>query len=236
MHRNKRTLLLELYQSQLIWMNLALLDKKPCNITFGYLVLPSAGDENCFPFCGCGRTFLAHFAVAAVALAVDEFPLAHTDGVGTSAAADEHNRAIRVWKWLAEESGQDVVAVEPGAWRGDIDPDDPTRITWQRLDSYPGPPLYRAAGGSHGNRVLFVGGTDNPYNYDGIGYDGVPSEPRDGFFGFDVTGNRWIDLTPLGVATMDHRSVVVADGRLFLAGGMLGGQRVTDRVVTRRLP
>jgi N-acetylneuraminic acid mutarotase len=126
--------------------------------------------------------------------------------------------------------------IEAGAWRGDIDPEDPTRISWRPLKGYPGPPLYRAAGGSHGNQVLFLGGTDNPYNYDGIGYDGVASDPLAAFFGYDVSQDRWVTHAPLRVPTMDHRSVVMADGRLVLAGGMLSGQRVTDRVVIRRAP
>jgi N-acetylneuraminic acid mutarotase len=126
--------------------------------------------------------------------------------------------------------------IEASAWRGDIDPDDPTHISWRRLEDHPGPPLYRAAGGSHGDQVLFVGGTDNPYNYDGIGYDGVPSSPLAAFFGYDVSQDRWVTHAPLTVPTMDHRSVVVARGQLVLAGGMLSRQRVTDRVVIRRTP
>lgn len=42
---------------------------------------------------------------------------------------------------------------------------------------HPGAPLYRAAGGASAGLALFVGGSDNPYNYTGVGYDGVPAEP-----------------------------------------------------------
>ncbi|MDH4260881.1 MAG: hypothetical protein OEW16_11355 [Gammaproteobacteria bacterium] len=31
---------------------------------------------------------------------------------------------------------------------------------------------------AHGNRFLYVGGSANPCNYDGIGYDGTPSGPE----------------------------------------------------------
>ncbi len=121
-------------------------------------------------------------------------------------------------------------SIEASSWRGDIDPNDPTSITWQQLPDHPGPPLYRAAAGVVGQMVVFGGGTDNPYNYNGVGYDGVPSEPRTGLFGFDLSANEWMTLAPLPVATMDHRAIAVIDGRLVIVGGMEAGQRVTARV------
>jgi len=120
--------------------------------------------------------------------------------------------------------------IEPSAWRGDIDPDAPSEIAWSRLPAPPSPGLYRAAGGSLDGMVLFVGGTDNPYNYSGVGYDGVPAEPRTGVFAYDVRGYRWVTLPPLSRATMDHRSVVVAGEHLVVVGGMVDGQVVSDHV------
>jgi hypothetical protein len=119
---------------------------------------------------------------------------------------------------------------EPSAWRGELDRNDPKRIRWTRLTAPPSPLLYRAAGGSHGRFVLFAGGTDNPYNYNGIGYDGAPSRPEAGVFAYDVVTDEWISLPPLAVPTMDHRSLVIAGEVVVLAGGMADGQGVTDRV------
>ena len=65
-------------------------------------------------------------------------------------------------------------------WRGDIDPKNPTEIVWKPVDSHAGPARYRMAaiGDEAGQRVIFAGGGDNPYNYNGIGYDGVPANHR----------------------------------------------------------
>ncbi len=77
--------------------------------------------------------------------------------------------------------------------------------------------------------VVLLGGTDNPYNYDGIGYDGVPSSPTGSFVGFDPR-EGWVELPAPPVATMDHRTLAVAGGYVFVVGGMTAGQRVSDRV------
>jgi hypothetical protein len=42
---------------------------------------------------------------------------------------------------------------------------------------------------------------------------------------------EWVDLPPLPLATMDHRSIIHVDGQLLIMGGMTAGQSVTDRVV-----
>ena len=121
------------------------------------------------------------------------------------------------------------------SWRGEIDPQDPTKIAWSSLADHPGPPLYRAAAGTVSQMVLFAGGTDNPYNYNGVGYDGSPSEPSSAVFAFDVQRNRWLTLDPLATGTMDHRGIAVTGGTMTIVGGMVAGQRVTRQVATRRI-
>ena len=122
--------------------------------------------------------------------------------------------------------------IERASWRGDIDPENPTRIRWTRLPDHPGPPVYRGAATVVGNLVMFAGGTDNPYNYNGMGYDGVPAEPSARVFAFDVVANAWRDLPPLGAPSMDHRGIVAVGDRLVIVGGMRAGQRVVANVVT----
>jgi N-acetylneuraminic acid mutarotase len=132
--------------------------------------------------------------------------------------------------------GRPRFRIEGSAWAGDIDPDHPEVIRWRRLPPHPGPALYRGAAAGVSNRwVFFVGGSDNPYNYDGQGYDGVPSEPRAGAFAWDAQHGRWFTLPALSVATMDHRSIAIVGPELFLVGGMESGQRVTRRVVRAHL-
>ena len=90
--------------------------------------------------------------------------------------------------------------------------------------------LYRAAAGAIGDMALFVGGTDNPYNFDGMGYDGVPSSPLRQVMAYQAGADRWRWLAAPPVATMDHRTLGIAGGRVYLVGGMEEDQVVSDRV------
>ncbi|MCH8939222.1 MAG: hypothetical protein IH966_07350, partial [Gemmatimonadetes bacterium] len=71
-----------------------------------------------------------------------------------------------------------------------------------------------------------------PYNYDGIGYDGVPSRPRADVFGFNVETGTWRRLPSLATPSMDHRGMVLAGDRLVIVGGMVEDQTVASQVVT----
>ncbi len=124
---------------------------------------------------------------------------------------------------------------EFSSWRGEIDPQNPTQISWHAITKHPGPALYRAAAAAVGNDVIFAGGTNNPYNYNGIGYNGVPSQPSDAVFAFDVERRAWRALPALATPSMDHRGIVTADGRLVFVGGMVGVGVVARQVVTARI-
>ncbi len=116
---------------------------------------------------------------------------------------------------------------------GIIDEQDSRRIDWRTIDAHPGAPRYRmaAVGVAERQSVMFIGGTENPYNFNGIGYDGKPSEPASGALLFDVNSLKWQRIPISGTATMDHRGLVpYRDGWLTI-GGMLSGQTVTDMVI-----
>ncbi len=117
-----------------------------------------------------------------------------------------------------------------------IDPAQPARITWRRLPDHPGAPRYRAGAAVVDTRIVFAGGTANPYNYDGIGYDGMPSEPHAGVFAFDVAGEDWSELPSLSEAVMDLRALAVIDRRVVIVGGMGPGRRVRDEVLVHFVP
>jgi hypothetical protein len=119
--------------------------------------------------------------------------------------------------------------LDTASWRGLVGRADPGHIEWSRVVQHPGPPLYRAAGAAVGDVALFLGGSDNPYNFNGIGYDGVPSEPRHQVLALWPTG-EWKSLESPPVSTMDHRQLGVGGGRVFLVGGMVAGQRVSADV------
>lgn len=122
---------------------------------------------------------------------------------------------------------RDFAAID-NCYRGIIDEDDSRRIDWRTLPPHPGLPRYRmAAAGSTGmHGVLFIGGSANPYNYNGTGYDGQPSEPETGALLFDFMTGEWRVIETTGVATMDHRGLVLIDGKPTTIGGMRDGQSV----------
>jgi N-acetylneuraminic acid mutarotase len=126
---------------------------------------------------------------------------------------------------------RDFVAV-PDCLLGIIDSEDGRRIDWRTIPYHPGMPRYRmaAAGVAPLDAVLFVGGSENPYNYEGIGYDGNPSEPVDGALLFDIDEQGWRVIDLDGEPTMDHRGLVPFKGQWVTVGGMTSNQRVTDRV------
>jgi hypothetical protein len=106
------------------------------------------------------------------------------------------------------------------------------------LPSHPGGPLYRAAaaGAPARREILFAGGSETAYNYDGQGYDGSPADPSDHLFAFDLRLKRWVDLGAKPLRSMDHRGLLEAKGVFFTLGGMGEGRRVIDDAISFKLP
>jgi len=124
-------------------------------------------------------------------------------------------------------------------WMGKIDHHDRSKIQWSKLPNHPGTARYRiAAGGSEKDeKIYFSGGTDNPYDYNGVGYNGAPAEPSPATFAFNVRTSKWETInehTPQ--PTMDHRGLLVLPEGLVIVGGMEKGQQVTSRVVVLPKP
>ncbi len=117
-------------------------------------------------------------------------------------------------------------------WLGVIDAKDSRRIDWRPIEKHPGLPRYRmaAAGISALKAVLFIGGSENPYNFDGMGYDDNPSEPARHGILFDLETFEWRVIKQESAASMDHRGLVPFGGGWVIVGGMLAGQTVTATV------
>jgi len=118
-------------------------------------------------------------------------------------------------------------------WMGKINKADITKIEWTKLPDHPGAARYRIAAGASEKegKIYFSGGTDNPYNYNGIGYNGQPAEPSPVTFAFNLRSGKWETVnenTP--DPTMDHRGLLVAPHGLVIVGGMEKGQQVTAKV------
>jgi len=143
--------------------------------------------------------------------------IVYCDGVAVKSVTDQRQ------KFVASDE----------CFLGIIDENDSRRIDWRRVDSHPGLPRYRMA--STGivslNAVLFIGGSENPYNYNGIGYNTEPSEPAADALLFDIGTLSWQVLPLSNAPTMDHRGLVSFDGSWLTVGGMLINQQVTDQVV-----
>ena len=87
-----------------------------------------------------------------------------------------------------------------------------------------------AAGNEATNKIYFVGGSTNPYNYNGIGYNGEPSTADDAIWTFDIAEGTWvISKTEAEAPTMDHRGLINVNGSWVTIGGMLGVQLVTSK-------
>ena len=124
-------------------------------------------------------------------------------------------------------------------WQGSIRSSDVRRIDWRPAPSMPATGRYRsAAAGTEGQskRVVFVGGSDNPYNYDGIGYNGVASEPIAGVMSYDLNERVWYCHGNSKTPSMDHRGLLHIDGQQMITiGGMVQAQQVTHDVLSTEL-
>ncbi len=132
---------------------------------------------------------------------------------------------------LSAGGGREFVA-HNACFLGIIDVEDSRRIDWRNIEPHPGLPRYRMAAGGIGsiNGVLFLGGSENPYNYDGIGYNGEASEPAGVPLVFHLPSRSWRVLPANIPGSMDHRGLVPLEGRWITVGGMVSGPQVTDQV------
>jgi N-acetylneuraminic acid mutarotase len=130
---------------------------------------------------------------------------------------------------LPEEGKRDFV-ISDVCYLGVINRANLTEIEWQQIAAHPGPPLYRAAAAGVGDRVVFSGGSDTPYNYNGIGYDGNPASALTTVLSFEPASQTWSHLPNLKRESMDHRGLLVLAGQGLIVGGMSGDQRLTSEV------
>lgn len=114
---------------------------------------------------------------------------------------------------------------------GEINPDDPSEVTW--TISQPDADIngYRMAATMMDDQVHWIGGSNNTYNYNGIAYDGsggVPTANQELVFVEGLEINRFeID----NEVPMDLRGIAkISETEQYIAGGMLANQLVTDKV------
>ncbi len=120
----------------------------------------------------------------------------------------------------------------PACAVGVINPNDHTDIVWQTIEHHSGIAYYRmAATSDESNQIYFVAGSDNPYNYDGIGYNKVPSEPSNNIRIYELQHHKWSTIDNYIPSSMDHRSMLNTKKNFVIMGGMGENQAVLDRIV-----
>jgi N-acetylneuraminic acid mutarotase len=113
---------------------------------------------------------------------------------------------------------------------GKIKPDNIEKIDWRVVEHPTKKSRYRMAATGVNNKIYFIGGSENPYNYDGMGYNGVASPASNAIWTFDVEKERW-QISSSKTKTMDHRGLINIDNRLLTIGGMNNQQQVINSVV-----
>jgi len=112
--------------------------------------------------------------------------------------------------------------------RGGINPNDPTDITWSHQTSFSAVGYRMGAAVWQEKRPIWIGGSKDAYNYDGIGYSsGLGIEPYERILELK-TDNNQLDVTPITLPIMDIREVAQLDrNTIIVCGGMSNGQDVS---------
>ncbi len=137
---------------------------------------------------------------------------------------------------VIQNKGQKSFVSSPQCLKGEIDSTNPSQIKWNDIPHHSGTAYYRmaATGSDNNNQIVFAGGSDNPYNYDGIGYDGVPSTASSKVFAFDLKNNLWKSYQDIP-ANMDHRALLRNGEDFYIVGGMQSNQEVSDEIIKFKL-
>jgi len=138
-------------------------------------------------------------------------------------------------RYPADDSPREFLSSNQ-CWSGKIDAENYRRINWHPVPPHPGAARYRmAATGDSVQRVVFAGGSVNPYNFNGIGYNGIPSEAEKSVFSYNFARGEWQQQGDLPRATMDHRGLPYSEGWYYLIGGMQNLQTVVPDVYRFRI-
>jgi N-acetylneuraminic acid mutarotase len=114
------------------------------------------------------------------------------------------------------------------AWLGKIKK--PDQIEWTKLPPFPSKARFRIAAVAAKHRVIFIGGSEKPYDLNGMGYDGKLAEPVATAFAFNVRTKEWETLPDDPHPTMDSHRLINDGYGVVKLGGMVTGQHITNWV------
>ncbi len=132
---------------------------------------------------------------------------------------------------VVKKEGKKQFLPSPVCAVGEINQDNITEINWRKIEHHSGTAYYRMAASDYQSLyIYFIGGSDNPYNYDGVGYNTVPSNPSSDIRIYNLLTEEWITKADKVPPTMDHRAALKTPYGLVVLGGM-AEQQVTDRII-----
>lgn len=136
-------------------------------------------------------------------------------------------------KVQAREKQRRTFLAEPACYLGTVDSADPTKIDWRIVKHPTGVARYRmaATGVAGSKQIIFYGGSDNPYNYNGIGYNSLPAEPSEQRWLFDLNSFTW-NMQQLLWPSMDHRGMLLIGLKGRLRGVTVGGMGKQQRILS----
>lgn len=123
-------------------------------------------------------------------------------------------------------------------YQGEIDSSNARKISWKAISHPTGVARYRQAAlpvTVEGERYLaFIGGTTNPYNFTGIGYNGTPSEPDAAVWLYQPKTQQW-RKGKVSTPVMDLRNLLELNGEIYSLGGMTNGQQVQSDFIKQQI-
>lgn len=139
-------------------------------------------------------------------------------------------------KVQARKAQRRTFKAESACYSGNIDEKDIKKVDWRIVQHPTGAARYRmaATGISKTNKIYFLGGSENPYNYNGVGYNGVPSKANSKLWIYDVKTTKW-SVKSTSLDTMDHRGLIAIQNQLVVIGGMNSRQEVLNKVHTHKM-
>lgn len=127
-------------------------------------------------------------------------------------------------------ASSNVFPIQNQLRKGVINPDEPTNIAWSVSTPDSDVVGYRMAATTVKNELHWIGGSEQTYNFDGIAYNGsggVPPSNRDLY----TTDRKVWEEERVAQLPMDLRGIAkINDTLQYLAGGMIEGQVVTNKV------
>ena len=116
--------------------------------------------------------------------------------------------------------------------KGYINPQSPTEITWT-TETSPVAMGYRMAAAKYSNQLIWLGGSNVTYNFDGVAYNGSGGvTPLGRIKLYEPATATFTEFTELFPPTMDLRGIAeLPDHQYILVGGMTEGQMVTDQTL-----